>query len=598
MDSQGDTKGLSRRDFMKGAAVLGAATAGSAILAGCSKAADGTDAKPAATGQWVDNDNTKPIPPVAVPAKWDGEADVVVVGAGGGGSLAAARLAEQGLSVITLEKSDHCGGTTYESAVIRMYGGPKKIFGDWGMHGTPYNHQAELDAQFETQQSSCNYLLWSNVHDSATPAVEWMMDQGADLIDMATETKMTKQGDSAGPYIGYVCWRGSLVADNFPENPNVNWVRASAPLIDFLKSVGEKNGTEYLLNTPATALVMDGDRVVGVQAKNKSGEVAYYKGNKAVLLTTGSFAGNRDMLMKYAPVAGLSAACCGAMIMDQGEGVRMAQGCGADVTGFGSLDLIEGGIDTGKANDAPLTWQNMWHAQNCISRNPKLHIDMNGRRIPYIDTLKNFTGEGRSAIQQAIVPGHRTYGIFDSTYIDFIPTIGQPGGRLPMTPDYPHLDRVPESIAQHDFKKVAPELIESSLFVKADTIEELEKKLELESGVLVKAVKDWNDVCASGNDNPLYGYQKEWLKPVEKAPFYGYKSGMMILNSKTGILVDENQRALTEKGKVIPGLYCASHTAGGFAGYGRIIEQFYLNVGMTYFTGWNACRHILEGDES
>ena len=81
-----------------------------------------------------------PIPPVEPPARWDAEADVVIIGSGGGGLVSAIRLANAGLSTIVLEKQGLTGGTTRCGGFFVNLGGHKQANAvEWALPSYPYD---------------------------------------------------------------------------------------------------------------------------------------------------------------------------------------------------------------------------------------------------------------------------------------------------------------------------------------------------------------------------------------------------------------------------------------------------------------------------
>lgn len=125
-----NTEGLSRRDFIKGGVAAGALAMGGAAFAGCSPsgtsgapsvpaedAVDPVDERvPAGLRATPSLSNAEPIAPVPAPSEWDGEADVLIIGAGGGGLAGAVRARDLGASVILFEKSAEVGGATAHAA--------------------------------------------------------------------------------------------------------------------------------------------------------------------------------------------------------------------------------------------------------------------------------------------------------------------------------------------------------------------------------------------------------------------------------------------------------------------------------------------------
>jgi predicted oxidoreductase len=107
--------------------------------------------------------------------------------------------------------------------------------------------------------------------------------------------------------------------------------------------------------------------------------------------------------------------------------------------------------------------------------------------------------------------------------------------------------------------------IEAGIIKKADTIEELADKLGLNKGILGNAVKDWNGVCAKGEDVG-YNYDPEFLVPIAKAPFYGIRIGAQICGTLCGAQVNDELQVIDKEGLPVKGLYAGTATCGGTAG--------------------------------
>jgi fumarate reductase flavoprotein subunit len=131
----------------------------------------------------------------------------------------------------------------------------------------------------------------------------------------------------------------------------------------------------------------------------------------------------------------------------------------------------------------------------------------------------------------------------------------------------PNIERVPERFAPHDWREGVRRAIEKGVIKTADTVECLEGALGLEPGVLVGAVKEWNEVCARGSDTlPNYPMPARWLFPIRKAPFYGARLGGILFSTHAGLLVTPELKVVDTRGRTILGLYAAFHTAGGSSG--------------------------------
>lgn len=124
--STNEQHNLSRRGFFKAAATATVATAAGGALAACAPAggSGSSDGGTAANkAQLAFEAAAAPIEPVEPPASWDEEADVIVVGSGGGGITGSVRLVDAGMKVIMLEKNEKTGGTTSYGGMFVNFGG-------------------------------------------------------------------------------------------------------------------------------------------------------------------------------------------------------------------------------------------------------------------------------------------------------------------------------------------------------------------------------------------------------------------------------------------------------------------------------------------
>ncbi len=112
-------------------------------------------------------------------------------------------------------------------------------------------------------------------------------------------------------------------------------------------------------------------------------------------------------------------------------------------------------------------------------------------------------------------------------------------------------------------EKMLPGLIEKGFVVKADTIEELARKLGLPEKTLKATVERYNTLAQNGKDED-YGKEPHRLAALTKAPFYGAKNTGYILCTMDGIRIDTTMNAIDTDGNPIPGLYVIGNDSGGF----------------------------------
>jgi len=152
------------------------------------------------------------------------------------------------------------------------------------------------------------------------------------------------------------------------------------------------------------------------------------------------------------------------------------------------------------------------------------------------------------------------------------------------------MDQWDEGICPTDWHVAFDEAVQKSAIKKADRIEELAEALELDPTKLKKTVDTWNGYCADGED-PEFGQEEPYLIPVLDPPFYGAAEGGQLFATGCGLRVNTQMQVRDTNGDVIPGLYAAYQTAGGFAGQGRIGQSVISNCGLAYTTGMIAAEN-------
>lgn len=570
---------VTRRGFLKGAAASAAIAQGTVLLGGAPSALAAT---PALEKGGAEPRGARPIPPISPPARWDKEADVVVVGTGGGGLAASVRSAEKGLKVITLEKLSGPGGGTKESALFYTFGGTRYQNAiKWAIPKFPFDPDALVELVMPMYQYSVDKLLLRALAVRGPECVDWMGDHGV-------EWELNTRNDPVFGQGGHI-WKGSCLEGNY--------TRATKHVTDHMHHVATRLGVEFLFGTTVVRLVQQGDRIVGVETKNLEGEVLFVRARKSVVLAAGGFGVNRDMLAKYTPAAHLGSGSSFAMPCDTGECVRMGLGAGADIAGLGSTACFDGGVDWVHEGRGPFH-QHLYNGSVQLSRQPWLSIDITGTRYQYMDSVPvdNLFHQPAVAMSR---PGHRGYVIFDADYETNIFKFDQAYCRRPLRPTMPNMDRVPGWLVGKDWREGVKVALDAGVIKKTSTVEQLGAQLGFAPGVLPAAVAKWNEVCASGKDDPIYGYKPEWLIPIRKPPFYGIRMGAFLYATHAGLRVTPRMQVVNTKGAIIPGLYAAFHTAGGAIGENALSGASILaDNGLSWASGYIAANTIAAEDRA
>jgi succinate dehydrogenase/fumarate reductase flavoprotein subunit len=603
------SKKLSRRGFLVGAGALAAGTA-IAGMAGCQPESGPTDSEAnGASGQVaVDEhiapgvratatlENAEPIPPEGPPAEWTAEADIVVVGTGGGGLNAALLARDRGASVIVVEKQDAPGGATQHANGLRNGANTGREQIEYQLQRAetgqgvaeavfPYDRNNFLRWIQPFYQFSIDDDLFGNMAEAAGECLDWMQDHGADLA-----------------------YNGRVYMPKPVFEGKMHKALAERELTDRFHQFGEEAGADFHFSTPCSALITENGRVVGIKAAGPDGDV-YYKANKGVILCSGGIGMNPDLLKKYIPTAYYNSVMGGPMPYHTGECTRMALGVGADMSGIDSWCSWESEMDNGTG-----TWVYFWGARQ-ITQLPWLNIDIRGKRCNFYEWDEYSSGDSvfyqakelpfyqagndRARMQvQASRIGHRAYCIFDGKFEDYMWDISNPplGERRPIV----STDPVPEQdLFDTDWRVELERALGDGRMHQADTLEELADKLGMNPKVLTDSVNQWNDNCARGEDSGTsYPLTQRFLNPIVEPPFYGAKIGPRIGKTLCGVRVDENLHVLNTQGEVIPGLYANFTTAGGICGestYGTslINSSFLGGVCLSWASGYFAARTAL-----
>ena len=489
----------------------------------------------------TDMDEPSPIDAADV-SDWLDEADVVVCGLGGG-LAGAAYAAQQGLSVIGIDKAGSFGGTSQEAC---MY---------YFATNTRCQQEAGLDdlTDFLTQAALTGYPVGEKYAKHVANCMQGIKD----LVAWCEE-----QGQMWEP--GWVDGEAKQAYAVVPAGTQEGWnsYRIMQTVEKFYDQVFCDNGGRYYFDTPLTGLVMQDGAVMGVECEHE-GAKAYIKANKGVILACGGFTNNVAMLKAYCPrgFAGVMVNTAG--IYDNGDAIRIGLGAGAQLDGYNNNGVFDGGI-------AGVDWNHHLYAPDIqIARQPWLQVDTMADRQVY--NHSDYEALGNQIIK---MPEQHIFSFFDANWYE-----NCKDWTLPMCRNLPKADMPDQErwggILTTDWKPQVDAAIEEGRIASADTPEELAEKLGLPPEKLAQAFEDWNAMVASG-DGSEWGYDNtDWLKPLDTPPYYGQRLGCMMYSTRCGLSINENQQVIAKNGELIAGLYAAGMTSGrpancvcGDVGYG------------------------------
>ena len=307
---------ISRRNFLAGLTATGALAAAGA-LAGCAPQAQGgtgaKDAGDAAQASWRD----KPEMPTDIAETL--EADLVVVGAGNGGMVAATTAAQNGAKVIVLEKGSDVQAAREAIGALNSTLEPDHI------EDVP----TLLNHANQTQAGDANMLMYKTWAEQSGEMMEWMKETlGPKGMLFPFEWH---KPDDPHAYYPAMCYNPCMGEYN-PDGPNYG---AYAHL-QVMREVYEELGGEILFLTPAKMLVQDDSgKVTGVIAESDEKGTIQINAKDGVVVCTGGYGANDEMLQDLCP--GNSNWCAlRDSITEEGDGIRMALWAGAELEAGGA----------------------------------------------------------------------------------------------------------------------------------------------------------------------------------------------------------------------------------------------------------------------
>jgi fumarate reductase flavoprotein subunit len=467
------------------------------------------------------------------------ECDIVIVGAGGAGMTAAITAADEGKSVIILESQAIVGGNSVRSTggmnaaktdlqdanTFAEDAGVEKVF----TSAESYADNATIQELVETVKQQ-----WADYQANPTgyfDSVELMeldtMIGGKGINDPELVATLCENSadaiewlDSIGISLSNVSSFGgaSVKRIHRPVNSEGKVVSVGAYMVPILEQNCTDRGIEILLNTTADTLITDASgAVVGVSATGKDGETVTVKAG-AVILATGGFGANLDMVVEYnSSLAGfMTTNAAGA----QGQGIAMATAIGA-----GTVDMDQIQIHpTVEANTAALITEG-------LRGDGAILVNAEGKR--FIDEVGTRDVVSAAEIAQT---GSYSWLVVDQAMVDA--------------------------------SSVIQGYITKGYTVTGSTYEELAAAMGVDEAAFAETMENWN-ACVEAKSDPEFG-RTSFANPLDTAPYYAIKVTAGIHHTMGGLTIDTSTEVLDESGNVIPGLYAAGEVTGGVHGANRL----------------------------
>lgn len=530
-------------------------------------------------------DEENPPKPMAPHDTTKYDCDAVVIGAGGSGMIAACRIAETGKKVIVLEKAKRTGCGAIHVA------GPLQFFDTkWALDaGAKPVVEEKIDQTLEMNGAHLNHKLVEKTLRAMPRFFDWLAEFSPveekfeltearaggpggpppmDMDDMP-EMPMPEAPDEAPEFIqagtgmpgsGMGGNTGLVVDTKSLCPPSPAFHNAGEFIMDNLFRYAEELGVIILRETPAVKLLMDGEKVTGVLAKDPGGEVEITC--KTCLVAAGSLLMSKALKEAYPDYAdAYLPRFAHAINTYTGDGFEMCKEAGIPVRYediwlniTGSLVMpcdaltVEYAEATGKT---PLINTALRPHGN---RPEGLMVNLNGQRYEneqYANATVKFQMKQPQCVSYTIMPEalikakpFKTKPLYDENgnkVRQMVPMMGAPKW------DQAEMDWWASRKGAH--------------LIIADSIEEIAEQAGMPVEALKKTVERYNELCKKGVDED-FGKDSSYLVPMENGPFYAIRTFLMSDGAEGGIPIDDNCQVTGKHGPVA-GLYASGDNASG-----------------------------------
>ena len=468
--------------------------------------------------------------------------DVVVVGAGGAGMTAAITATDAGKKVIVVESQPIAGGNSVRStggmnAAKTPYQDKNEFKEAAGVEKTlataaeKYADNATITALAATVKSQWdayqanpqgyfdsvelmeldtliggkgknNPELVKALAENSAAAIEWLASIGAEVKNV-------------GAFGG-----ASVKRIHRPVNADGKVTAVGAYIVPILEKNLQDRNVQFLFDTTANEIIMKDGKAVGIKATGKDGNKVTINA-KSVVIATGGFGANAEMVEKYKPeLKGFATTNAEGA---QGQGIDMATAVGA-----ATVDMDQ------------------------IQIHPTVHIEEDGNAHLITEGLR---GDGAILVN---AEGKRFYDEVSTRDKVSAAIIAQPEKSAWLVVDQSMVDK----------SAVIAGYIKSGYTVTGATYEELAKAMGVDETTFVSTMNTWNQAVEAKSDAEFN--RTSFANPLTAAPYYAIKITPAVHHTMGGIVINPKAEVLNEKGEVISGLFAAGEVTGGVHGANRL----------------------------
>ena len=468
------------------------------------------------------------------------DTDVVIIGAGGAGMTAALTASDAGKSVLVLESQPAVGGNSVKStggmnAAKTVYQDANTFDESAGVEKTLKAAEGYADNEAITALAATVKEQWEawqanpeGYFDSTELFALDTLIGGKGLNDPELVNTLVNNSaaaieylDSIGIHLNNVAAFGgaSVKRIHRPVNEEGKTVSVGAYTVPLLEAACQSRDNLALLTdvTAEKLLTNEAGAVIGVEAKGKTGNKVTVNA-KAVILATGGFGANLDMVVQYKPdLAGFMTTNAAGI---QGQGILMATEIGAATVDMEQIQIHP----TVQADTASLITEG-------LRGDGAILVNANGER--FIDEVGTRDVVSAAEIAQ---PDSFSWLVVDQKMVDA------------------------SSVIQGYIKR--------GLMLQGDSYEALAKELGIPADAFAATMEKWNGYVAEKND-PDFG-RTSFANPLDTAPFYAVKVTAGIHHTMGGLKIDSQTHVLNTEGQIIPGLFAAGEVTGGVHGGNRL----------------------------
>ena len=414
--------------------------------------------------------------------------DVVVLGGGGAGTSAAGKAAEAGAKTVLLEKMGWLAGSS------------SMCLG--GFYGAGNAVQKRAGLEDDTPEALLEYFLASNGDKLDYDVQEFCAYHFGETIDWLSE-------ELGVPFQDEVLLKGKDTVKRQSRCKN-NGMDALSAVYRF----AQDQGAEFMFNMAAEKLIVDDSGAVcGVLARESNGRLSQFNA-KSVVVATGGFCRNAEMIAEYMPdfkqvPTEVGLGCTG-------EGLQMGLDLGADYIGHGGVNGI--------------LWCPAATGQSKLIDKKAMWVDASGKRFV------NEAGQTHDIFYQvAQFDGAKFYAVYDQAMVDAL-----------------------KGLPASDFKIG----LEKGLFAKGDTVAEAAKPFGIDGAALQASLDEYNTMCETGADTAFHKKAANMIALTEP-PYYVLTMSVSSHGSFGGYRVNTEFQVLDTAGNPIPNLYSAGEVCSG-----------------------------------